>query len=47
MFLDRGPLKQIGDACRLRFGDIRLWIAGETYPPSTLTNFACRARPNR
>src|SRR5580698_1059615 len=47
MSLVRGQQKQIGGACRLRFGNIRRWIAGETYPPSTLTNFACRARPNR
>src|ERR1700727_1928630 len=46
MSLVRGP-KRIGDAFGLRFGNIRRWIAGETYPPSTLTNFACRARPHR
>ena len=43
MSLDRGPLKQMLTLTASRgsvLGDVRRRIAGETYPPSTLTNFA-------
>jgi hypothetical protein len=45
--LDRGPLKQVDDARGRSLSDARWRIAGQGYPPSTLTNFGCRARSNR
>jgi len=44
MFLDREPPKQIGDACRLRFGDIRQWISRRNLPPTVNVNEFCLPR---